>query len=439
MTDTSSFATGPENKLGSIVSSRPEFQLVLNATAVPGTPFGAGYYVVELVKALEQIPSVALSIVARRDDHERWSAISASARVRACAPQSLLARLAYEELCVGPIAKKEVRRSSIIGESDPIRPGVFHGPHYSLPLGLGKAHSLRANQEPGRGGGSRLAAVATVHDMTFLDHPQWHERSKVRYFSAMMARSARRADCIVCPSKTTADRFSEHFTPSCPVMVAPHGVDHERFSPKQTTAARDEDLLKGFGLFRPYLLHLGTLEPRKDVASLVQAFDRIASLRGDLDLVLAGKDGWGMESLENAIAHARHKGRIRRLGYVKDEEVPALLRNASCVAYPSLEEGFGLPALEALACGAPLVTSAGSVMAELAGAAALIVPASDSESLAAALEEQLAGGPLVEERRRKGLEVAERYTWDKSARLHLEAYRLALGLGRAKSDAGEPV
>ena len=121
------------------------------------------------------------------------------------------------------------------------------------------------------------------------------------------------------------------------------------------------------------------------MAPLVAAFDLVAAADPDVVLVLAGQTGWGMAETERALAAARHADRIVRTGYLPDAAVPALLRQAAVVAYPALEEGFGLPALEALACGAPLVTTEGTAMAEMAGAAALLVPPGDVDALAEAL------------------------------------------------------
>jgi glycosyltransferase involved in cell wall biosynthesis len=173
----------------------------------------------------------------------------------------------------------------------------------------------------------------------------------------------------------------------------------------------------------PYAAFIGTLEPRKDVPTLVRAFDRVAEGNEELTLVLGGLDGWGADAVAEAIAGARHRARIQRIGYVPEPAVPALLRHAAVVAYPSLDEGFGLPALEALACGAPLVTTAGTAMAEVTGNAALLVRPGDDAALADAMSEAIAGG---DERRRAGLEKAAAYTWEKSAAAHAEVYRSVL-------------
>jgi glycosyltransferase involved in cell wall biosynthesis len=227
----------------------------------------------------------------------------------------------------------------------------------------------------------------------------------------------------------TAERLRRLLSPRGPVFVAPHGVDHSRFSPAPAGAEStdaDARLLEGAGLppGLEYVIHLGTIEPRKGVTDLVAAFDRVAGSHNELELVLAGIDGWGSAEVTRAVAACHHPDRVRRLGYVADNVVPALLRSARVVAYPSHEEGFGLPALEALACGAPLVTTSGTVMAEVAGGAAWTVTAGDPEGLAAAIEDILAAGDTELSRRRaEGIERAAVFTWERTAASHVVAYR----------------
>ena len=180
----------------------------------------------------------------------------------------------------------------------------------------------------------------------------------------------------------------------------------------------------GVPVDRPLVAFVGTLEPRKGVVPLVAAFDQVARRHPDAVLVLGGQTGWGMAETERALAAARHPERIVRTGYLPDEAVPALLRQAAVVAYPALEEGFGLPALEALACGAPLVTTEGTAMAEMAGGAALLVPPGDVAGLADALGTALQEGRATA-RRSLGITVAAERTWEASVALHLRAYALA--------------
>jgi glycosyltransferase involved in cell wall biosynthesis len=280
---------------------------------------------------------------------------------------------------------------------------VHHAPHYTMPE--------RAS----------VPKVVTVHDMTFFDHPEWHERTKAPLFRRAIRVAAERADAVVCVSAVTADRLRGRLHPTVPVHVIPHGVDHARFRPMPSPD--DEDALRALGVRPPYVAFLGTLEPRKDVPTLVAAFDRMAATQPALSLVVAGLDGWGAKAVNGAIGSAANRERIRRLGYVPDTAVPALLRHAAAVAYPSLDEGFGLPALEALACGAPLVTTEGTAMAEVTGDAALLVSPGNADAVAQALETLVAGGAEVDRLRKLGPEVASTYTWERSAAGHAGVYR----------------
>ncbi len=371
--------------------------VALDVSAVPAEPVGAGRYSLELARALAARSDVALVLLARQLDAERWrSAAPGARRVLPVAPEARPARLLWGELAL----PARLRASGARAE-------VLHEPHYTMPL------------RPA------VPVVVTVHDLTFLTHPEWHERSKVPVFRRALRVAAARAAAIVCPSVATAEAYAARYAPRGPIEVAPHGVDHERFRPVEAEPGADRATLERLGVRGRYLLHVGTIEPRKDLPSLVAAFDRLAAADPELELVLAGGAGWGSEELGRALARARHGSRVRRLGYVAEPDVPALLRSAAAVAYPSLEEGFGLPALEALACAAPLVTTAGTVMAELAGPAALVIPVRRPDALADALAEVLAGGAGVAARRALGIERAARYTWAASADVHVRIYRVA--------------
>jgi glycosyltransferase involved in cell wall biosynthesis len=207
------------------------------------------------------------------------------------------------------------------------------------------------------------------------------------------------------------------------VEVIPHGVDHDRFR-ADGDAAADLALLDGHGVRPPYIAFLGTIEPRKDVPSAVEAFARVAAAHPDLRLVIAGGAGWDGGHAQRAISGSGVAHRIVRTGYLPDDAVPALFRRAGAVLYPSLEEGFGLPALEALACAAPVVTTAGSSIEEFVGDAALLVPPGDPAALAAALGRAL--DPVVAEAlRSRGPAQAAPYTWEAAAAAHVAVYRRA--------------
>ena len=370
--------------------------VALDVSAVPEHPAGAGRYTIEVARALAEQDELALSLLSRRSDTARWSALGAD-RVVPIVPDGRVGRLAYERWRMG----RTVDRLGV---------AVHHAPHYTMP------------------GAMATPAVVTIHDVTFFEHPEVHEAAKVRFFTAAIRRAASQAGALICVSQRTADRLGRHVEVSVPVVVAPHGIDHLRFAPTESTPGADAAVLAGLALDANVqrILCLGTLEPRKGISSLVGAFSALASEDPAIELVFAGQRGWGTEEIDRLCAASPFSARIRMLGYVADEAVPALLRTAAVVAYPSLDEGFGLPALEALACGARLVTTSGSVMEEICGLAPWLCDPADRASLESALRSALSAGvDEVARRRHLGETTASQFTWEASASRHLEAYHLA--------------
>jgi glycosyltransferase involved in cell wall biosynthesis len=375
--------------------------LSLDVSAVPTHPGGAGYYTIELARLLSARSDVALTMVSRRGDEERWRRLAGNrSPVLGSVPRRRPSRLIFEQ----------VGFPRLLGS---LGVNVHHAPHYTMP-----------ERSP-------VPCVVSIHDCTFFDHPEWHLRSKVLLFRRAIRKASLHAAALICVSETTATLLQEYCEVRAPIVVAPLGVDHLRFTPEEPELGADRAMLAGIGvpLDRPLVVFVGTLEPRKGVAPLVAAFDRVAESHPDAVLVLGGQMGWGMTETQRALASARHGDRILRTGYLPDAAVPALLRQATVVAYPALEEGFGLPALEALACGAPLITTIGTVMGEMAGGAAQLVIPGDRSTLADALQSALDQGKEAHEvigRRTLGIQVAADHTWEASVSLHLHAYRLAL-------------
>lgn len=385
--------------------TEPVLRVSLDVTAVPSQPVGAGQYTMNLVEALAARSDLDLVAFSRRVDPTRWHTLSPGIEVDPVAPSPRPLRLAWEQA----VLPRLLTRRSI---------AVHHGPHYTMP-----EHSS-------------VPVVVTIHDLSFFEEPGWHERSKVLLFRRAIKVAARRAAAVVCPSRATAEQLGRWCRVDAEVFVAPHGVDTRRFRPDDPVPGSDADRLVALDDRlvgdRPFLVFVGTIEPRKNVPQLVKAFSRIAGQHPDVLLVLAGGAGWGSPEVDRAIGSSPAADRIVRAGYVPDDTVPALLRSSVGAVYPALYEGFGLPALEALACGAPLVTTAGSAMEEVAGDAALLVEPGDGPGLADALGQMLTEGrdrtALAEERRRRGFRIVERHSWAASASRHVAAYRCAAGL-----------
>jgi len=367
--------------------------VALDVSAVPARIAGAGRYIGEVAARLPDL-DVETTLVTRRGDVARWQARSPRATIAPLVPNHRGLRLAYEATRLG---SSKVARGV----------DVWHAPHYTMPRG------------------SKTPMVVTIHDLTLFTHPEWHERAKVTFFQRAIRYSTTHAKVLVCVSDFTARELRDVLAPSATVVVAPLGVDHDRFHPD---ARGDDVLLAGAQLraSKPYLFFLGTLEPRKGLDVLVKAFGALAALDDELELWIAGQSGWGMGPLAEEIRAHPYASRIRRLGFVDEELLPALLRQARVVVYPSRGEGFGLPVLEAMACGANVVTTRESVMAEVAGDGAVLTTAGDEVELSQAIAD------LLEEpedarraRAQRAVANAAPFTWARTMSAHLEAYRLA--------------
>jgi glycosyltransferase involved in cell wall biosynthesis len=376
-------------------------RVLLDVSAVPDQPVGAGVYTINIAEGLDASADVDLHLLARTGD-ERWDTLTPNATVHPEAPVRRPLRLAWEQVGAPRLAKE-------------VRPDVWHGPHYTLPLR------------------SEGASVVTVHDLTFFDHPEWHERAKVLYFRRMIRAAVARADVVICVSAYTAQRLRANTEPAGDIVVVPHGVDHNRFTPNASDTERDADyaLLRQHGIEPPFLAFSGTMEPRKDIPTIVDGFARVARDAPDVKLVLAGGDGWGIDAVRDAVAASRVSTRIVRPGYLKDDAVAALMRQATAIVYPSLEEGFGLPALETLACGTPLVTTYGSAIEEVVGDAALLIAPGDADGLATQVRRVLREPGLADRLRAEGIARAATFTWERSVTGHLDAYRRAVPTGAA--------
>ncbi|MDI3340197.1 MAG: glycosyltransferase family 1 protein [Sphaerobacter sp.] len=273
------------------------------------------------------------------------------------------------------------------------------------------------------------ASVVTIHDLGYRYEPEAHTPAARRYLDWSTRWSVRVAARVIAISATTRDDLIRHYgVPAEKIRVIPHGIE-PGFTPQPPdVVARWLDEL---GLRRPYVLFVGTLQPRKNLARLIAAFDRLADDRPELRLVLAGKRGWLAEEIDAALARSPHRDRIDLPGHVPDAALPALYGGAAAFALPSLYEGFGLPVVEAMDSGTQVVVSDRGALPEVGGEAAIVVDPRDPAAIAAGLARAL--DPAERERRvAAGLAHAARFRWDAAGRATLAAIEEAVAVSRGR-------
>ena len=369
-------------------------KVLLDATAIPADLGGVGRYVDDLVPELIAC-GVNLAMAVQQRDVAHFSAKVPRAHLFPVSQsmESRGARMAWEQTGLPALIRR-------------IRPDVLHSPHYTFPA---------LHQVP---------VVVTLHDATFFSHPQAHSPLKQRYFTAAITRASNHADALIVPSIATRDESIKYAGGSPEnYFVAYHGVDTKRFYP--VSDAERERVAASLGLAgQPYIGFLGTLEPRKNVPALVRAWVQAFSQQPNPPaLVLAGGKGWD-EEIEPALAGVPSHMRVLRPGYLPLEDLPGFLSGCQVLAYPSVGEGFGLPVLEAMACGAAVLTTRELSLPEVGGdAVAYCEP--DVDSIAEALSSLSADATLRQQLGAAAQKRASEFTWQRAAVEHIKAYEYA--------------
>lgn len=287
---------------------------------------------------------------------------------------------------------------------------IYHGPDFVLPP---------LNR--------KLRKVVTVHDLAFLEHPEFAVPELTAYLTKVVPEAVASADAVAAVSQVTGQTLIEHFkTPSEKITIIPNGI-------RQYFRRITDPILLGatqhkYGLKHPLVLGVGTLEPRKNHLGLIKAFYKSQSSGGKgkqqrpAMLALAGGPGWMYEETRQLVADLKLEKKVRFLGRVGELELIALYSLADVFAYPSFFEGFGVPPLEAMACGAPVITSNTSSLPEVVGDAALLVDPHNTVELAHAITRLVENEELREDLREKGYRQVKQYTWPNSARKMLSVY-----------------
>lgn len=271
--------------------------------------------------------------------------------------------------------------------------------------------------------------VATIHDLAHFSVARKYDWRRMFYGRMVAPRLARRQDRIIAISENTARDLTAIFRlPRRVISVVHNGLEHDRFVPGDPESAR-KAVADGYGLRRPYFLYVARLEhPGKNHVRLIAAFDKFKSAtHSDWQLVLAGRDWHGAEAIYRAIRTSIAAPDIVCLGFVADPELPDLYRAAGAFVYPSLFEGFGMPPVEAMACGCPVISSARGALAEVVGDAAAIVEPENVRSIINQLTTVSGDASIRGQLRRAGLARAREFDWARTARETLEVYERARG------------
>lgn len=372
-------------------------RIALNAMQVRAAKSGVGQYIHGLVEALLELDPVdkfTLYCSPQNVANYRFSAGNYEARVWGLAEKARTWRLLYEYAFL---------------------PGELARQHYDLFHGL-------SNFLPPR---KVCPYVVTIHDLSYYVHPERCPWLRRHYWYAMTRRSIDLADAIVTVSEWSR-RDIERFFPEARGRVhVIANAPHRRF--RRLERPREQTCLSRLGIDFPYVLFVGTLEPGKNVERVIRAFDAIAPRFPDHHLIVAGDRGWLYEGIFEAAQTARAAARIHLLGHRNDDEVVELMNFCEVFVFPSLYEGFGLPPLEAMACGAPVVASNVSSLPEVVGEAALLVDPTDISAIAEAMGRVLSDEGLRWDLRQKGLARAGLFSWRKAATETLMVYQKVLG------------
>ena len=367
---------------------------------------GVGHYTFELASALARVaPDSNFEVVYPSNLPPAFTELDASI--------SLPPNLEIKRIRVGPLG----RHWWSIGLPRYVRSNgieLFHGTNYDVP--------------PWR----QCATVLTIHDLSLLIHPETHEKRRVSRSRRRLPLMTRAANAVIVPTESVRREVCQHLGLSAEKVFAVPEAARECFAPMELAATTD--VRRRLGIGDDFLLTVGTIEPRKNLQTLISAFEEIAGGHSQttLQLVIAGSRGWLSNSLFDALEKSPIRKRIVLTEYLNDEELRALYSSCRAFVYPSIYEGFGLPPLEAMACGSPVITSRIPALEETTGGAAILVEPGNVQELAATIANVLDDDDLRSRLSIQGRSRAAEFTWERTARLTLDVYEKAKRMWRGR-------
>lgn len=368
----------------------------IDATPLPAQPVGAGVYIIQLIRTLAAEAGAHSFVVFTQRSRRPLIETPQLTGVEWIETPDLspARRLVWEQVALPRLT----RRAGI---------EVLHSLHYTRPYFL------------------PCASVVTFHDMTFFLYPKLHTLSKRLFFPWMTRMSARKARAIIAVSENTR-RDAMRILKVAPdkIFTVQNGIGTE-FRPIDDPALL-EVCQKKYNLKQPFILYVGTVEPRKNLPLLLRSFARLAAQRSDFSLVVVGRLGWMYEDVFHLVESLGLVGQVQFTGYVPAEDLPMVYNLAQIFVYPSLYEGFGFPPLEAMACGVPVITTASSAMQDQVGDAAILTPPGDEQALYEAIDRLIHDPELRRMLSVRGRSRAAQFTWQTTAQKTLQVYQWAI-------------
>ena len=361
--------------------------ILFNALALPACKTGGGVYMINLIRAISRMENGShISVLVNRDNKYHFQNIeNCHVSLIDCGPATISrpTRIIWEQMVLPSLIRR-------------LKADIFHAPGFVLPLA------------------ATVPSVLTIFDMTFFSHSDKHEFMKQVYFKHFIPPSAKKADVVITISHSAAAEIERYLDIDGRKIRVTHLAADSVFHSRAPEAVKET--LRLLGIPDRYILSVGTLEPRKNIPLLLSAYAELPDdLRSSYPLVLVGKEGWGHENLQHIAGTLGISRHLFFTGYLTDNQLADLYAAAALFVYPSLYEGFGLPVLEAMASGAPVLTSSVSSMPEVAGDAALLADPHDQASIARGMAAILTDSSLAERMVVRGFERALQFSWEKTA------------------------
>lgn len=374
-------------------------KILIDFTQIPLKKVGVGVYAMSLLREINKIrPGQEYYVVVLNDDVEVIELLEESKFFKIIYLnkifRKLIFRFAFEQLCLPLLALKN-------------KIDVIHSLHYSFPILPIKAKK-----------------VVTLHDMTFFLYPEFHKKLNLWFFTKMIKMSIRHCERIICVSEATkADVFKtlnvkEKYRDK--FVVAPLGAEYRL--PVQYDKESLNILSKHNLVPNKFLLFIGTIEPRKNIKSILLAYSKLPNVNSEYSLVIVGKKGWHYDEVYKTLEELQMGNKIIFTDFVTENEKNVLLSNCYLFLYPSFYEGFGIPVLEAMSFGIPTITSNISSMPEVAGDAAILINPHSVEEISSAINLLVQDTTLYKSMQDKSLVQAKKFTWNKMTLSTIKCY-----------------